>query len=207
MLEIVSVLKEKNMLIPGLLLKNYRRLQINEQELVVLIYYLNQNDMVYNPEAVSKYLNMKTAEVMETVANLQNKNVITIDVCDEKGKRAEYINLDNLYQKIGLTFSENEKPDKKNIFSIFEKEFGRTLSPTEYEIITAWQEQKMADELILAALKEAVYNGVRSLRYIDAILNEWMKKGYRKTSDIKKEVKRTKVDKKLFEYDWLNEDE
>ncbi len=207
MQDIIAVLKEKDITIPGLLLKNYRQLQISEKELVILIYYLNQNEMVYNPEAASQYLNMKMTEVMEIVASLQNKNFISIDVCDERGKRAEHINLDNLYHKLGLTFSEKTKKEDKNIFSVFESEFGRTLSPTEYEIIAAWQEQKIADELILVALKEAVYNGVRSLRYIDAILNDWMKKGYQKPSDIKKEIKRTKVDKTLFEYDWLNENE
>lgn len=207
MQDIITVLKEKNMLIPGLLLKNYRHLNITEKELVILIYYLNQTEMVYNPEAVSNYLNFKTAEVMEIVASLQNKNVITIDVCNEKGKHAEYVNIDNLYHKIGLIFTEKVGDEKKNVFAVFEEEFGRTLSPTEYEIIAAWQEQKIPDELILTALKEAVYNGVRSLRYIDAILNDWQKKGYKKVSDIKKEVKRTKVDQTLFEYDWLNENE
>ncbi len=40
----------------------------------------------------------------------------------------------------------------------------------EYEIIGAWVEKGFKEQLILEALKEAVYNGVTSLRYIDKIL-------------------------------------
>ena len=37
------------------------------------------------------------------------------------------------------------------MYDNFEKEFGRTLSPMEYEIINNWKEQKISNELILAA--------------------------------------------------------
>ena len=46
----------------------------------------------------------------------------------------------------------------------------------EYEIINAWLLKGFSEELVLGALKEAVYNGVSSLRYIDKILFEWQKK-------------------------------
>ena len=56
------------------------------------------------------------------------------------------------------------------------------------------------------ALKEAILNGVNNLKYIDRILYEWNKKGYKKPSDVvkKRQVKEEKID--LFDYDWLDEE-
>lgn len=72
----------------------------------------------------------------------------------------------------------NEEPEEssENIFDIFEREFGRTLSPMEYEIIQSWCGGEFSQELIVLALKEATYNGAANLRYIDKILYEWKKK-------------------------------
>ena len=67
-------------------------------------------------------------------------------------------------------------------------------------------------ELIKAALKEAVYNGVYSLRYIDKILFEWHRKGFKEVSDIKKywqnnDSEIPKFETKVLNFDWLNESE
>ena len=111
-----------------------------------------------------------------------------------------------------MAFSEflNEEENKKqdnDLFSTFEKEFGRSLSPMEYEIINSWLESKIDKELILSALKEAVFNGVNNLRYIDKILFEWNKKGIKKASDVKQSIKKEEEEKQenYYEYDWLNE--
>ena len=125
----------------------------------------------------------------------------------------EIIDIDNLYKKLALTIiNEEEKQDnndkKINIYSEFEKEFGRTLSPIEYELIGSWGEVN-SEEIIELALKEAVYNGVTNLRYIDKILHEWNRKGFKTKEDIQKDkasFSNKKIEKKeLFDYDWLNE--
>ena len=84
----------------------------------------------------------------------------------------------------------------------------------EYEIINAWQENNINHETIVLALKEAVYNGVNNLRYIDRILSEWAKKGIKTQEDLDKEKEafmRKKSDSvKVVEntdYDWLNDEE
>ena len=78
----------------------------------------------------------------------------------------------------------------------------------EYEFINAWIESGMSEELIKEALKEATLNGVSNLRYIDKIIYEWTKKGYKTVSDV--ENNRMKKDKEeknnyFFEYNWLDE--
>ncbi len=61
-----------------------------------------------------------------------------------------------------------------NMFVKFETEFGRPLSPMECETISGWLDQdKYAEALVLAALKEAVFAGKVHFRYIDRILLEW----------------------------------
>ena len=60
------------------------------------------------------------------------------------------------------------------------------------------------------ALKEAIYNGVSNLRYIDKILSQWKQKGIKNQNDINKEREKrnkTKPKKEVFEYDWLNEND
>ncbi len=204
MKELINMIKTRDLIIPNTLLRNYRQLKITEFELVVLIYYLNQNDLSYDPQKISDYYDIPKTEIMEGIASLQEKELIQIELVKQNNRQTEVINLDNLFKRLGLVVVDKKPTEPNTIFTAFEKEFARTLSPLEYEIIHAWQEQKIADELILSALKEAIYNGVRNMRYIDRILNEWQKKGYQKVSDIKKENK-PKVEKTLVDYDWLNE--
>src|SRR5699024_10038094 len=65
-----------------------------------------------------------------------------------------------------------------NIFIMFEKEFGRPISPFEIEMINTWLDvDKLNTNLILAALREAVLMGKLNFKYIDRILGEWKKKG------------------------------
>ena len=60
----------------------------------------------------------------------------------------------------------------------------------QYEIIKAWiEEKKYSEEIIIGALKEAVYNGVSNFRYIDKILYEWSKKGIKTMNDVKTHLK------------------
>lgn len=63
---------------------------------------------------------------------------------------------------------------EENIFYIFEQEFGRPLSPMEVDMINGWIDQdRYPEPLILAALKESVFAGKVSFRYIDRILLDW----------------------------------
>ena len=107
----------------------------------------------------------------------------------------------------------NEVKTDTSCFDFIEKEFGRTLSPMEYEIIKAWIEGGNSDELVKEAVKEAIFNGVNNLRYIDKILYEWGKKGLKTKEDVENNRKnfRQKDDQEeneeLFDYNWFEDDE
>ena len=82
----------------------------------------------------------------------------------------------------------------------------------EYEIINAWIENGTSEETIKLALREATYNGVSNLRYIDKIISEWSKKGIKTKEDVENSRKKfaqkktTKVNNEILDYDWLNEE-
>lgn len=63
--------------------------------------------------------------------------------------------------------------ETKDIINTFQQEFGRLLTPIEQEIIADWKKEGSTDETILSALKQAVFNGAVSLRYISKILQRW----------------------------------
>ena len=115
-----------------------------------------------------------------------------------------------LYDKL-FNIIIDKKEDKEldaSIFSIFENELGRTLSSMEYEKIKEWITSENSNEMIICALREAVLNGVSNLNYIDGILNNWRKKGYKNKSDILKDKEEYRAKKKnveIFNMDWLNE--
>ena len=81
----------------------------------------------------------------------------------------------------------------------------------EYEIINAWIENGTSEETIILALKEATYNGVSNLRYIDKIISEWSKKGIKTREDVEKsrmnfkQKKENKPKNDILDYDWLND--
>ena len=192
--------------VPSILIKNYKKYNINENELVLIIYLLNQKDLEFNPQKISKELNTDISNLLSNISELEKKDVLKIDHVVEKSIHKELVNLDSLYNKLAFSMMDEKKETKNVLFDKFEEEFGRTLSPMEYEIINSWS-SSYKEEIILEALKEAVYNNVNNLRYIDKILSEWNKKGIKTIKDIEEDRKNfSKKDKKqLVEYDWLNE--
>ena len=106
--------------------------------------------------------------------------------------------------------NEEKTLDNSDLYSIFEKEFGRTISPLECQIIKGWIDDNISHELILEGLKEAVYNGANSFRYIEKILYDWKKKGYKNKEDVMNAKEKYRESKKevkdIFHYDWLNDD-
>lgn len=203
--KVISLIKSEPFNIPPILIKNYRKLNITDSEFILIIYLIN-TDSSFNPKLIAKDLNFTLNEVMNLVNSLVEKDILKIDIVNNKVME-EIINLDELYNKISFLVVNGEtKKEKTNIFDKFESEFGRTLSPLDYEIISDWQKD-FSDEIILLALKEAVFNGVTNLRYIDKIIRDWDKKGIKNEKDVLNDKKKYKEKKqnKLFDYDWLNE--
>lgn len=214
--KIMDILKSKNIVIPLYLYRNYSKLNVTLEEFVFLMYLYNQGEnVVFDPNKISGDLNLSIKEIMVLISNLTDNKLINLEVSkNDKNIMEEYISLESLYQKLSLLLIDeinNDEEDNDSIFSIIEKEFGRTLSPIEYEIVKAWIDSGISFDLIKEALKEATFNGVSNLRYIDKILYEWGKKGITTLSDVEKNRTKHKEEKKekleVFEYNWLDDDE
>jgi len=211
------LLKDRPIVLPRYLFNYYLRLGITSEELIILIFIIDKGDKTeYNPEALATALGMDKYKIMEILNNLNEKKIISISVeKNSDGKREEFISLDLLYNKIINLLTSNKKAEEKtldnsDIFSIFESEFGRTISSMECQIIKGWIDDNFSHELIMEGLKEAIYNGVTSLRYIEKILYDWRKKGYKNKKDVmdaKNKYRESKKEvKDVFYYDWLNDD-
>lgn len=196
-----------HLIIPNYFIKYYKKFDLENNELLMLIYLLNCNEkLILDNKKISKDLYLEENEVLNIISSLIEKNYISIEMSKNNGIIEEYISLDLFYEKINSCLIENDKKDNSSdIYSKFEKEFGRTLSPVEYEIISKWIESNIPLELIEAALKEAILSGVNSIRYIDKILFEWNKKGYKTSSDIINKNKKDEYIEEIYDYDWLNE--
>lgn len=202
---------ENHYTVPNYVLLFAKEASLDSNALILLIYFLNQkNKDIFNYKKILNDLAFTEKELLESISVLKDKKILSISMeKNESGILEERVDISSFYDIIFSKFleEEKEKVNDSNLYSEFEKEFGRTLSPMEYEIINSWLESKISNDLILAALKEAVFNGVSNLRYIDKILFEWNKKGIKKPDDINKVKKDEEEDKNesFYEYDWLNE--
>ncbi len=207
--QIIELLKSVNFQIPRELMFNYKKLNITDSEMILVIYFINQSSNIYNPKQISNDLKLELNTVLEMVNSLSEKGILKVELKKINNIRCEVINLDYLYEKLAFSLNEVDEKKNDNLFSMFETEFGRTLSPMEYEIINGWISSGCSEELIKLALKEAIYNGVSNLRYIDKIIFEWGKKGIKTREDVERERKQFKnnniKNKELFDYDWLND--
>ena len=218
--KLIEIFKNGNMVIPLYLLKNYQKFNLEMKEFIFLMYLYNLGDkFIFNVNKFSEDLGITSNDALSYIGTLTEKGFIKVDVVkNDKGLMEEVILLDDFYNKLSLMTIDDvvsEPKEDSDIFDIIEKEFGRTLSPIEYEIIKAWLENNIDKTLIKEAIKEATMNGVSNLRYIDKILYEWGKLGLKSVEDVEKNRKKRltakeqvqDVDMDIVDWNWFDEDE
>ena len=196
-LELVS----NNTMIPDMLLASYEQLGLTDSELVWLIRALKlRKDDGYIDVADMTALTGKTAaDTGEYIAALEGKGIISAPPQQDK------LNLDGLFVLLFdlWAFSQmassckKPKPDSaeqppaaaktpfSRLYRMFEKEFGRCLSPIENEKLAQWlSEDKQPAPMIEEALKRAVLNGKTSFAYIDKILLSWRRQGLHSLQEV-----------------------
>ena len=219
--KLIDFFKEGNLVIPIYILKCYKNFQLKMEEFIFLMYLYNLgNKVLFDPNKYIEDLNIELNDVMNYIEILTDKGLVQVDVLkNEKGFMEEYLVLDGFYNKLALftmdKFNNDKTKSNSDIFSVIEKEFGRTLGSYETEIISAWLESNVPEELIKEALKEATLNGVFSLKYINKILYEWEKAGIttvegveeRRKKHRKKQEKESDIDLDIVDWNWFDEDE
>lgn len=209
-----GLIKAKDYTFKRQLFKIVADYNLSINELLLLIYFMNLDIPTLNVPEIKKETLLSEKSILESFSLLSSKGLLAIKMEKGKdGKVTEVLDLSNLYKAMVSEINLNiKKKTESNIFEIFEKEFSRTLSPMEYEMINAWINSGMDEEMIIGALKEATFNGVSNLRYIDRIIYEWGKKGFKNMNDVKAHMEnRNKKSKKdepvLFDYNWLEDED
>lgn len=212
--KLIELMKLGNISIPKYIFQNYKKIGMDDSEFIVMMYLINLGEKIpFNPKILSEELSISQSKILEIINSLSEKQLLSIDIeKNQIGITEEYISLNPFYNKLSMIMVDmiNKKEENKvdnNLFQIFENEFGRTLSPMEYEIINGWVNEKFSNAIIIEALKEATFNGVSSLRYIDKILYEWKKKGIKNVNDVRNlqnKHKEKKEEVEVFDYNWLD---
>lgn len=206
----------KKFIIETLFLKETLKQNLSLHEFVVLMYFDNEYELTFDVKKVAKATCLNEKDVLNAFGSLLDKKlIILISEKDESGKLIDKVSLDNLYNGIKNNIEKKEKEKKQDDFlTKFQQNYGHSLSGMDYEIIKAWIECGHSEEMVLGALQEANYNGVASIRYIDKILHEWQKKGFKVMDDVNNHIK-TKAedsvdnddfDDDALEYNWLDEE-
>lgn len=214
-----QLLKKKTVTVPLFFFQNYKKMNLSLEEFFFLMYLKDQGEVfLFDPNEMMSDLGYSMMEIMQLLSSLTDKKMITVDSFkNEHGIMEERINLSSFYEKYTMLImeesnqeEEKKKVDNSNLFEAVEKEFGRTLSPSEIEFMKAWL-SNFKEEVILEAVKEASLNGVSSVRYIDKILYDWDKKGLKTKEDVEAMLsnrrKETSEPVEVFDYDWFDEDE
>lgn len=225
-------IKAGNTFIPNPLLMYYRELGLSSNDLVVLLQLMSLVEVGQrfpDSQLLADRLDVSREEAYKAIHQLMTKRVITIETSsDEDGKSQDEFSFDLLYERLMYLMEEVEKTKElnkdalssKDLYGLFEEEFGRALSAMEIQTLEMWvKEDNYSPELIQAALREAVLSQVYSLKYIDRILLTWEKKNIKTKEQVEKEAKRhrqhqsdhssedesNKNEKPVPMYNWLKE--
>ena len=176
-----------------LLLENYKKLKINENELAIIFmidHLVSQGNPFITADLLSLKMTLDIKEIDALIANLLTRGFM--EYVTLNGRTVTSLNplKEKLFSNFALSVSKEAEGKKAkdemlaNIYQTYEAELGRTLQPTEISTIREWVELGYSDETIVNALKEALSQGKRSIRSIDKILLSWAKR-----EDIEKEGK------------------
>jgi len=191
-----AAMQEGGIYVSSLLLQSYSKLGLSNSEAMLMLQLIQFAQVEHiefpTPEQLADRAGMPVQEIGAILSRLLRDGYIAIDdfIDPNTGVQSEKYNWNGwLLQAAGWHAAHRrsqKKQDKSSkprlqpqaavssLFSSFEQEFGRLLSPMECETISAWIDQdNYTEEIILFALKEAVFAGKLSMRYIDRILIEW----------------------------------
>ena len=153
---IYNIIKNKDYIIRPFLFKIIKENNLDINETLLLIYLTNQEHPELDLNLINQITSLDRNEIMASFSSLTAKGLISTNISKDGDRVSEEISLDGIYKIAASNINKKViKNTEKNIFELFESEFGRPLSPMEYEFINAWINSGMNEDLIREALKEA----------------------------------------------------
>ncbi|MGO3603355.1 MAG: DnaD domain protein [Enterococcus malodoratus] len=191
--------------ISNLLLQNYTKLGLNTNEFMLWLqlYAAHQAGEDFpDLTLIARNMGNTTEKTYDLLNNLVEKDFVALETAlDEQGRQSDRYDLLPAFEKLAMLkeqerFEVEEKNDlaaQKKMLRSFEQEFGRPLSPIEYQKIGYWlNEDHYAPALIELALQEAVLNQAYNFKYIETVLQSWEKKNIRSKAQVEEEQRRRK---------------
>ncbi|CAK8054069.1 DnaD domain-containing protein [Eupransor demetentiae] len=165
------------------LLMNYRKIGMDNDDLMLYLQIerIQARGDYANPAVLARILQVTESAVVDRLKSLLKRKLLTVE---GRQKQTESYDFSPMFEKLlggqraevaPETLSDGVK-SKRQVMQTVEAEFGRSLSAMEMQTIGHWFDQDHFDpNMMLLALKEAVLNNVRNLRYIETILANWQR--------------------------------
>lgn len=115
----------------------------------------------------------------------EKEKTIGFENIETKTKPNENVNV-NVNENVNVNANENVEVMK--ITKCYEENIGM-LTPATAEVLFAYLDDLTAD-MIVKAIKIANNSNIKTTKYIDGILKDWVRKGYKTLADTQKESER-----------------
>ena len=118
----------KDFIINSNIIKGVSNLNLSLNEFLLIIYFINVSCSL-DMNSIKERLSLSDDKIFEAFNSLVNKKYIEMSVENKNGEVTESIKLDPFYDRLAL----NKKTETNNddIYALYEKELGRTLSSFE----------------------------------------------------------------------------
>ena len=187
----LSAYKTGNLVLPNDLLFHFDN---SDDFLVWQFFYLQNTTSIeeISPNQIAESIGKSVAEVNRSMSNLTEKGLLQYKTIVLNGEIEAVFDalpalerLDEIVGSHSTTVQTVPQNVLKDLVETFQQELGRLLTPFEIEDLTKTiQDDKTNPELVIAALREAVFNGKANWKYIQAILRNWRREGITTVSQV-----------------------
>lgn len=194
--KLYSWFKEGSLTIPSVLLTHYPKMGLDEKEVMLLLQlqnFIEKGENFPAPSQLADRMTFEESECLFMIQRLIQRGFVMIEEEVDRTIGDERYSLQPLYEKMITSYLVSQKQEEavqvqvegESLYTVFEQEFGRPLSPFECETLAMWQDDEHHPDLIKGALRESVISGKINFRYIDRILFEWKKNGIKTVEQAK----------------------
>ena len=191
----LSAYKTGNLVLPIELLFHFHEIFDNSDDFLVWQFFYLQNTTSIEeilPNQIAESIGKSVAEVNRSMSNLTEKGLLQYKTIVLNGEIEAVFDalpalerLDEIVGSHSTTVQTVPQNVLKDLVETFQQELGRLLTPFEIEDLTKTiQDDKTNPELVIAALREAVFNGKANWKYIQAILRNWRREGITTVSQV-----------------------
>lgn len=213
-------IEEGSITIPSFLFSYYKKIGLTDVECMMLLHihqFIQKGIDFPTHEQLAERMILTSEQCSQIMGSLMHRGFLEIQKgSTENGIYFEKYTLKPLWERLMdyhlLQDIENQgekhKEEEDSLYTIFEQEFGRPLSPMECESLAMWiDNDHHSPAIIKAALKEAVMSNKMNFRYIDRILFEWQKRGIQTVDEARAQGEKFRKAKQRPRQEELNKNE